>query len=330
MSGPVDASNPCIPPQDRTVRTVPRGSGQPKVYCAGPMFSPGEKWEAVQIAQRLDNHKFEVFLPQEDGIELKKLVDLVSVNGDLLPLILAFNPAMRHAIYCLDFYLVLEWCDALVFNMNGRVPDEGGVVEVTGAYMSGKAVVLYKETPVAFISGEDNPMIDGLDPTFYNVASVDGIPAEVQRALDLRKAAHSRSGYRFQPPPNATAAMELGRLIWNMRLALEPKGGKGWTANDLMPLIVAFPYFIAQDIKPTVDAEGRIFFPTAEGSLEIGILPTGFTQELKDSVLTLWNAFSDRVYVTMHAQAHKLNARDPNVIRSYNPDCSSCRTFGGR
>jgi len=45
-----------------------------RVYCAGPLFNEKEKEEMAEIAQALERHGFEVFLPQRDGLELSKCV----------------------------------------------------------------------------------------------------------------------------------------------------------------------------------------------------------------------------------------------------------------
>ena len=40
-----------------------------RIYFAGPMFSQGEKDFNLKLVKVLEDHGYEVFLPQRDGIE---------------------------------------------------------------------------------------------------------------------------------------------------------------------------------------------------------------------------------------------------------------------
>ena len=69
---------------------------------------------------------------------------------------------MSYAIFALDIYQVLQGCDALVANLNGRVPDEGTVAEAAMAWSRGKPVVGYKADSRTAFGGQDNPLVAGL------------------------------------------------------------------------------------------------------------------------------------------------------------------------
>jgi hypothetical protein len=90
----------------------------------------------------------------------------------------AFTDVMRfveQAGFALDIFNVLKRCDALVFNMDGRVPDGGSVVEASVAYTGGKPLVIYKNTPISELSGFDNPMITGLSSSWKYVNDLDDL-----------------------------------------------------------------------------------------------------------------------------------------------------------
>ena len=96
-----------------------------RVYCAGPMFSPGDKYEQTNIAEMLEKAGFQTFLPQRDGIELKSVMQKLNDPG-MLATVMLFLPVLRHAVFALDLYQVLAWSDCIVFNMNGRTPGVRG------------------------------------------------------------------------------------------------------------------------------------------------------------------------------------------------------------
>lgn len=280
-------SNPC----DDHTRVIPRNTELAKIYCAGPMFSPAEKAEQCELGLILESEGFEIFLPQRDGIELKAVMDQVDADPSLAPMVILYNPVLRHAVFALDIYMVVGWADAIVFNMNGRVPDEGGVVEATAAFLSGKAVVLYKETPVSFIAGEDNPMVDGLGYKFWNVDDKKDVAEELRRSLG--RVAEERSVWTGPSlPPQVLDHLELGRKIWNVRLALDPRlaPGRGWTA-DVARMIREFPKLIQENTPITVENDGTV----RVDQLVIGLLPLDASPDLRRDVIDLWKVFGDGV-----------------------------------
>jgi len=130
-----------------------------KVYCAGPLFTDKEREEMAQIALTLEQAGYASFLPQRDGLELSKCVECLVHNGTAPD---EAGMLMSRAIFALDVYQVLRRCDALVANLNGRVPDEGTVSEAAMAWARGKPVVGYKADSRTAFGGQDNPLVAGL------------------------------------------------------------------------------------------------------------------------------------------------------------------------
>jgi nucleoside 2-deoxyribosyltransferase len=129
-----------------------------RVYCAGPLFNEPERHEMQEIAARLERAGHETFLPQRDGLELAQLEPIVAELAEPR----AAADALHRAIFCFDMFKLLSWSEGVVANFNGRVPDEGTVVEAAVAWHSGKALVIYKHDSRAAFAGGDNPMLTGL------------------------------------------------------------------------------------------------------------------------------------------------------------------------
>ena len=151
-----------------------------RVYCAGPLFTASEQGEMSEIASALEDAGHTTFLPHRDGLEFAHLLPELSKLG--LNQRSADN-AVQRAIFALDIFQLLSACDAVVANLNGRVPDEGTVVEASLAWLSGKALVLYKADPRTVLFGSENPMLIGLG-NFSIVESVADIPSALARKLD--------------------------------------------------------------------------------------------------------------------------------------------------
>lgn len=147
-----------------------------KIYCAGPLFNQMEREEMARIAAVLEQSGFKVFLPQRDGMEMIKLIPAFEVAG--IPEAKA-KAIINKAIFSLDVFQVLD-SDGLVLNMNGRVPDDGALVEAGIAWQAGKAIVIYKNDARTLIDGNDNPLISGLSD-FHKVDTIEAIPLEFHR-----------------------------------------------------------------------------------------------------------------------------------------------------
>ena len=118
------------------------------VYLASPMFAQGEKDYNLKIAEVLEKHGYSVFLPQRDGIEAALLEGLS-------------DEEMTKMIFDLDFKRVSD-SDIVFMNIDGRVPDEGGCVELGMAYALGKRCYGLKSDTRSLELGMDlNPLIAG-------------------------------------------------------------------------------------------------------------------------------------------------------------------------
>jgi nucleoside 2-deoxyribosyltransferase len=181
------------------------------VYCSGPMFSLGEQSEQQDIEQSLSRRGFHTYLPQRDGIAVARLFYLLrlkEINTDLAQMALA---VVRRCIFSLDMYQLIERCTCAVFNLDGRVPDEGSIVETSAAYTIGKPIVIFKSTPIRFIAGQDNPMVEGLSYTWHHCSKIDEVPDRLNDIINKV----GNNGYQFYPPPQLSRVIDLGRNIAN-------------------------------------------------------------------------------------------------------------------
>jgi nucleoside 2-deoxyribosyltransferase len=118
-------------------------------YIAAPLFSDAEKRFNLDLDQALRNLGLDTYLPQRDG-------------GEAAPLIRQGldEHTVRQRLFSGDVAAVRR-CDLLVFVLDGRVPDEGGCVELGMAYAWGK-LCLGLQTDCRRFGGTDsnNLMID--------------------------------------------------------------------------------------------------------------------------------------------------------------------------
>jgi hypothetical protein len=111
------------------------------------------------IARVLEGAGFTAFLPHRDAFLYADLVRALT-RGGYAPQ--EAGPLVQRAIFCLDCYEVLAACQAMVLNLNGRVPDEGAVAEAAMAWTAGLPVVVYKDDARSHVQGYDNPLVAGL------------------------------------------------------------------------------------------------------------------------------------------------------------------------
>lgn len=150
-----------------------------KIYCAGPLFNQIEKNEMKEISEHLKSHGFDTFLPQEDGLEYANLYEgfrKLNIEPEKADCVL------RKAIFILDVFQILN-SHGFVLNLNGRVPDEGAMVEAGIAWSSGKVIVTYKNDSRSLINGYDNPLVLGLT-NFYKVNKIEDISSNLIRLFD--------------------------------------------------------------------------------------------------------------------------------------------------
>jgi nucleoside 2-deoxyribosyltransferase len=201
---------------------TPPAVGSP-VYCSGPMFSVGDKREQHAVASALEAAGYTTYLPQRDGIEVGRVMQLVHhplLEGRIADDIML---VVRKWVFALDMFQLLERCQSLVFNMDGRSPDDGSVVETAAAFGAGKPIVIYKTTPITMLAGADNPMVEGLSSTWSYVDDVKAVPHALATAIT----AANGQPHSYAAPPHVAALMSEGSEVWNVLETLRehPKHG---------------------------------------------------------------------------------------------------------
>ena len=123
-----------------------------------------------QIATALEHKGYSVFLPQRDGLEFARLFPLFLERGiDARDA----QKILNLAIFSLDVFQITD-SQGLLLNMNGRVPDEGAMVEAGIAWASSKVIVIFRSDSRSLIEGNCNPLVLGLSD-FSFVAKYDDI-----------------------------------------------------------------------------------------------------------------------------------------------------------
>jgi len=196
------------------------GNKMEYVYCSGPLFCPEEIGGMTAIANVLEEAGYGTFLPHRDGLEkyIMKMVDSpLNVN------IFKSRNFIEKAIFALDVYQIVERCDYFVFNMNGRVPDEGGVSETAMAYAAGKPIVIYKNDFRSTFKGADNSMVSCLASS-ARVSEVKKIPMELKKVISRFKKLGESPYKGDNIPPVMQDTIKLGGKIWKVMGAVTKKG----------------------------------------------------------------------------------------------------------
>ncbi len=178
-----------------------------RVYCAGPLFNAAERCEMNSLAQTLQLAGFDTFIPHADGMEFSQVFPYLLAQGHDHAFV---GQCIHQAVFALDVYQVLVGCGCLVFNMNGRTPDEGGVAEMSMAWMTGKPIVIYKEDVRSAIAGRDNPLLVG-QTHFTTVTDLEQLgPAlhEKVRHLELS------GNWQVPCPPHLSEVLAAGEGFW--------------------------------------------------------------------------------------------------------------------
>jgi nucleoside 2-deoxyribosyltransferase len=200
---------------------------RPRVYLAGPMFSTGDKYEQTELDKALKK-KYDVHLPQRDGVEVASVMGLLNnpnLHGASMLEPLVINRMVvwvTRIVEALDIYQSVEGCQCVVLNLDGRVPDEGSLVEATLAWYVGLPVVPFKTTPITELGINNNPMVNaicGWVPPWST-------PADVATAVDA--AVQNPSTVDLEcVPPGIQLFCDLGRTIWQIRKR------RTWTQPDV-------------------------------------------------------------------------------------------------
>jgi len=177
------------------------------------MFSSADLAQQGAVESELLAAGFTTYYPPSNGIEVA--VVMGDVNGPMtLPaakvnVIVTF---VHKIVFALDVYQLVAVCDSIVFNMDGRVPDEGSVSETAIAFAANKPGVIFKTTPITMLGGQDNPLVQGLSTQWQYVSEVTAIPAALDAAVSAQSAL---GGSAFQGGARLTATVELGEAVWN-------------------------------------------------------------------------------------------------------------------
>jgi nucleoside 2-deoxyribosyltransferase len=226
-----------------------------KIFVAGPMFSRADQDGQRALDGVLQAAGYKTYLAQRDGLEMTKLINTM-LNPSLQSEELYLASLMVQRIgWCLEVFEIVgcgedPGCDALVLNMNGRVPDEGAVMEASIAYAAGKPVVNYKDSSITMWGLFDNPMVASLDEVWAPVRHLDQLPTAVDEAL---AAAGNRPAYRYAAPPALAEAACLGQFIAQNRDALTEKLLAA-AANIKQALVKLAPYLGTLGELPSIRA----------------------------------------------------------------------------
>ncbi len=180
-----------------------------RVYCAGPLFNQSERDEMTTLSRQLESAGFTVYLPHRDGMEFRLVLDVLVTRGWMPEVAAAF---LHEAIFALDVYQLVVECDALIWNLNGRVPDEGAVSEAAIAWTLGLPMVGWKDDVRSMIAGRDNPLLVGL--LEFDVLSD---PAEIAERLAERITLEGVPDVDVERlPTKVRRALDAGRRLWDV------------------------------------------------------------------------------------------------------------------
>lgn len=118
------------------------------IYIAGPMFSQAELQFNEQVASKLEEEGFDIFLPQRSGYKMAELMKQMSAD------------AARKMIFNKD-YNAVQRADMILIILDGRVIDEGACAELGIGYALGKSCYGLKTDPRSMMNGQINPIISG-------------------------------------------------------------------------------------------------------------------------------------------------------------------------
>lgn len=159
-----------------------------RVYIASPLFNPAELEENLRINKAIEKAGYDTFFPQRDGFLFTELVKEIEKQG------FVNDKAQKLAlniIVHLDVYQACEVCDAMVLNLNGRVPDEGAVSEGALAFRSEIPLVIYKQDARSLIMGMDNPLVVGLT-NFEIATTIEEIPIKLKKLDNGNESSYSK------------------------------------------------------------------------------------------------------------------------------------------
>jgi nucleoside 2-deoxyribosyltransferase len=179
------------------------------------------------IADVLCDAGHSVYLPHRDGMEFRHVHHILQDRGWAAA---EAGQFLHAAIFALDVFQLVERCDCVVWNLNGRTPDEGAVSESAIAWTLGKPIVGYKDDVRTKIAGRDNPLLAGL-LDWEMVDEITKIPAALDREL-ARMASMGSSAM----PPKVARAVQDGRDLWSVMHDQEAVGNNEVIADVVTQL----------------------------------------------------------------------------------------------
>jgi len=185
----------------------PHDSEPYRIYCAGPLFNQAERREMTEIADTLCESGYTVYLPHRDGMEFRLILEVLVERG--WPAAKAAH-FLHAAIFALDVYQLAVACDAVVWNLNGRTPDEGAVSEAAMAWTLGKPIVAYKDDVRSLIAGRVNPLLVGM-VDFETVEEIAAIPPALAEAIAAQPVLPVTLD---DMPPRLRRAAHDGHQLW--------------------------------------------------------------------------------------------------------------------
>ena len=153
-----------------------------KFYVTGGIFNNAERRELDEISDIIEMSGFDTYVPHRDGFEFVKLNPVFKEMGLTE---LEAEQLLGKIIFTNDVFQVINLA-GVVFNMNGRVPDDGATVESSITWMTGNLLCIYKDDCRCLIDGIDNPLIDGL-VNFNKVNEKSEIPGFIASWLEMNE-----------------------------------------------------------------------------------------------------------------------------------------------
>lgn len=211
---------------------------KPRIYCAGPLFNQAERDEMTAIAEVLTEAGYPVFLPHRDGMEFSRIHRILQERN--WPALQAAE-FLHAAIFALDVYQLVIECGGVVWNLNGRVPDEGAVSEAAIAWTLGKPMVAYCDDVRSLVAGQHNPLLVGL-VDFCVRQRLEEIPPALAEEIGRASARASSSPAGW--PPKMQRTLAEGRRLW-----------------QAMTAVAAAPAAAAPDEERIADVVSELFAP---------------------------------------------------------------------
>ncbi len=207
----------------------PSNSLTHRIYCAGPLFNQAERNEMTAIADCLTQAGYLVYLPHRDGMEFRLVLDVLVERG--WPSETA-GEFLHQAIFALDVYQLAAECDGMVWNLNGRTPDEGAVAEAAMAWTLGKPLVAYADDARTLIAGRHNPLLAGM-VDFETVAEMEQLPKQLAAAFSRTRSTESSTEHL---PPKMRRAVRDGRRLWETLQSHESEFNNEFIADAVAEL----------------------------------------------------------------------------------------------